>query len=41
MFNHVQVSELPQLKTENINKKRYYITPDGNKYPSITTVLSN
>ena len=41
MFNHVQVSELPKLKTENINKKRYYITPDGNKYPSITTVLSN
>lgn len=41
MFNHVQVSELPKLKTENINKKRYYITPDGNKYPSITTILSN
>ena len=34
------MSELPKLKTENIDKKRYYITPDGSKYPSITTVLS-
>ena len=41
MFNHVSVNELPKLKTENIDKKRYYITPDGNKYPSITTVLSS
>ena len=31
---------LPELATETIDKKRYYITPDGNKYPSITTVLS-
>ena len=31
---------LAELSTETINKKRYYITPDGNKYPSITTVLS-
>ena len=31
---------LTELSTETINKKRYYITPDGNKYPSITTVLS-
>ena len=41
MFNHVSVNELPKLKTENIDKKRYYITPDGNKYPSITTGLSS
>ena len=39
MFNHVPVT-LAELSTENINKKRYYITPEGNKYPSITTVLS-
>ena len=31
---------MTELSTETINKKRYYITPDGNKYPSITTVLS-
>jgi len=30
-----------KYQTENIDKKRYYITPDGNKYPSITTVLSS
>ena len=39
MFKHVPVT-LAELSTETINKKRYYITPDGNKYPSITTVLS-
>ena len=39
MFKHVPVV-LPELATETIDKKRYYITPDGNKYPSITTVLS-
>ncbi len=39
MFKHVPVT-LPELVTETIDKKRYYVTPDGNKYPSITTVLS-
>ena len=38
-FNHRTVS-LPELKTETINRKRYYVTPEGNKYPSITTILS-
>ena len=28
------------MYTETINKKRFYVTPDGHKYPSITTVLS-
>ena len=31
---------LPELTTETINRKRFYVTPEGNKYPSITTVLS-
>ena len=39
-FNHVG-SELQDLQTENINGKRHYVTPDGNKYISITTLLSN
>mgnify|MGYP003124496947 CR=1 FL=1 len=39
MFNHKQV-KLPELTTETINRKRFYVTPEGNKYPSITTVLS-
>ena len=38
-FKHVPVT-LPELATETIDRKRYYVTPDGNKYPSITTVLS-
>ena len=38
-FNHVSV-EIPELKTKTINKKRFYVTPEG-YYPSITTVLSN
>ena len=40
-FDHVKLhEELPEIYTETINKKRYYVTPEGNKYPSITTVLS-
>lgn len=32
--------ELPNLKRETLaTGKRHYITPDGNKYPSVTTVL--
>ena len=30
----------PELKTKTVDKKRYYITPEGNEYPSITTELS-
>ena len=33
-------SSVKEVHTETINKKRFYVTPDGNKYPSITTVLS-
>ena len=32
--------DFPVLKTKTIDKKRFYITPEGNEYPSITTVLS-
>jgi len=39
-FNHVGNS-LQDLKTENINGKRHYVTPQGNKYLSITSLLSN
>ena len=28
------------LPTETVNGKRHYITPQGNRYPSVTTVLS-
>lgn len=40
-FNHVSLDiQVPRLQQLNENGTRYYVTPDGNKYPSITTVLS-
>ena len=39
MFNHVPV-ELPTISATNKDGVRLYETPEGNKYPSITTVLS-
>ena len=40
-FDHVDLStKLPEILTETIKGKRFYITPEGEKYPSITTVLS-
>ena len=38
-FNHVPV-KLPELETTTIDRKRFYVTPQENYYPSITTVLS-
>ena len=38
MFTHKPV-EITELSTKNINRKRFYETPDGKLYPSITTVL--
>ena len=40
MFQHIYHDLNVELVTENINGKRYYVTPSGDKYPSITTVLS-
>ena len=40
-FNHTPSTKtLPEILTETINGKRFYVTPEGKKYPSITTVLS-
>ena len=39
-FNHVG-RELPDIPTEYHDGKRYYVTAQGNKYPSITTLLGN
>ena len=40
-FIHTPPTEkLPEILTETINGKRFYVTPEGKKYPSITTVLS-
>ena len=39
-FTHVDEINIPKIKATNNNGIRLYETPDGNKYPSITTVLS-
>ncbi len=40
-FNYVKLPELQfELKSETTEKGRLYFTPEGNAYPSITTVLS-
>ena len=39
MFNHTPV-DLPPVKARNSDGVRLYETPEGNKYPSLTTVLS-
>jgi genome maintenance exonuclease 1 len=38
LFKHNRLN-LPQLQTQEGNDRRYYITPEGNYYPSITTLL--
>ena len=38
-YNHKTIN-LPEIKATTKNKVRLYETPDGNFYPSITTVLS-
>ena len=41
LFNHVHLDrEVPKLQQLNESGTRYYVTPEGNKYPSITTVLA-
>ena len=41
MFNHTHTPvDLPPVKARNSDGVRLYETPEGNKYPSITTVLS-
>ena len=41
IFTHVpQEKKEFNIVTETIKGKRFYVLPNGNKYPSITTVLS-
>lgn len=39
-FTHKPPIQLPELTAETKDGKRHYTTPDGNVYPSVTTVLS-
>lgn len=41
MFTHVPMKPLEELECETLPTGRTYITPEGNKYPSITTVLGH
>lgn len=42
MFEHAHwyVLDYEELDTIEVNGKRQYVTPEGNTYPSVTTVLS-
>lgn len=40
MFPHKEDLDFKELATENINGKRHYVTPDGLKFPSVTSVTS-
>lgn len=41
-FNHVPMQNLPKMKVKNqADGKRYYTTPAGITYPSITTLLGH
>jgi genome maintenance exonuclease 1 len=40
IFDHVGLDPI-EMDTVTVDGKRYYVTPSGNKYPSITTVISN
>jgi genome maintenance exonuclease 1 len=40
MFTHLTPPNLPELQvTQSATGKRYYVTPEGNKYRSVTTML--
>ncbi len=40
MFTHIEIPELPKIIQKTLpGGRRHYITPDGNKYPSVTTIL--
>ena len=41
-YNHIHPQfQLDDIRCEYLDGRRYYITPEGNKYASITTILSN
>ena len=40
MFTHKPV-QIPELETKTVDRKRFYLTPEGKMYPSITTVFAN
>ena len=41
LFNHVGKIEPIEMSAEMVDGKRMYLTPEGFKFPSVTTVISN
>ena len=41
LFNHVGGIEPIEMVAEMVEGKRMYMTPEGFKFPSVTTVISN
>lgn len=41
LFNHVGEIEPIEMSAEMVDGKRMYLTPTGDKFPSVTTVISN
>lgn len=39
MFKHVPNLTFPELDCDNTPNGRFYVTPEGKRYPSVTTVL--
>lgn len=39
VFTHLEEKQLSELETINEDNRRLYVTPEGTKYPSVTTVL--
>ncbi len=39
-FNHVNNFVFPEMGVTTTELGRYYVTPEGNRYPSVTTVIS-
>ena len=40
-FDHVVGIDPIEMETVTVDGKRYYLTPEGKQYPSLTTVISN
>jgi genome maintenance exonuclease 1 len=40
LFHHVPLTTV-DLEAEMVDNRRVYVTPEGNKYPSVTTVIGN
>ena len=41
LFNHVGVLTPVEMSAEMVDGKRVYLTPDGDMFPSVTTVIGN